>query len=135
MEKPNDNRDKRRYRRIKRKFAIEIHINFKDKSAMAGGDDIFYLQDISAGGALFSYNKEIRIGVLVDLSIRFSEYNTVRCLGRVIRVQPSNQPKVSGQPQLYDIALRFIESADKEKEAFLYRIIEEYHAKGANGKD
>lgn len=135
MEETYGGRENRRYRRIKKKFAIDIHVHSKDKPAAAGGDDMLSLQDISAGGALISYNKEIKIGVLVDLGIKFSETNIVKCLGRVIRVQPSNRPKASGQPQMYDIALKFIESVDKDKELLLYGIIEEYRAGETEGKD
>lgn len=134
MGKSHTGSERRKYRRLRKKIVVRLQVHSKDKAAAGGGHDIISLQDISAGGALLTYNKEIDIGTLVELNMRFATFpESINCLGKVIRVQPAS-PKTSAQIPLYHIAVRFIETVDKKEQQLLEEIIEEYHSREVGDK-
>lgn len=129
MGKDYEGPERRRYRRINRKLVIRLQVYPEKKVMPKGGHDIVSVNNISAGGILFSYGKELDKGKFVDLQINFPELNEpVRCLGKVVRVEPPGESKAGGQMPLYYIAVRFIQTRDKSEEDMISGVIEKYHA-------
>lgn len=136
MKEVSGGEEKRKFRRIKEKFPIKLQVYSRGRPAAYGKYEAAFLQDISAGGALFNYSKKLEIGTFVELVINMGTLpEPVKCLGKVIRAEPSAQPKTPGEkPPLYNIALRFIETADKKEEELLRKAIEEYYSRQRNNK-
>lgn len=135
MKKASDEQEKRRHRRIKEKFPIKLKVHSRNRPAAYGKDEVVSLQDISAGGALLNYSRKLEIGTFVELDINIGMLSApVKCLGKVIRVEPSAQPKTPDQPSRYNIAVRFIETTDKKEEELLNKAIEEYYSREINNK-
>ncbi len=69
------------------RLRIKHHEGLKSSSA---GWDRVVLKDLSIGGVLFSYNKNLKIGTLLDLKLDVSpNTSTMICVGRVIRIEQS----------------------------------------------
>lgn len=121
---------RRKFKRIDKKFEVRLHVYSDKKAAIPGRYDMVSLKNISAGGALFAYNKELKIGALVDLNITSPILSEpVKCLGRVIRVEPASQSRMPGQIPLYYTAVRFIETMDRKEQEMINNIVEEYLSK------
>ena len=88
----SNGKEKRKYKRTGLPYymaALQIKHHEGLKTTSAGWDWVV-LKDLSAGGALFSYNKNLEIGTLLDLIIDVSKYTpAINCVGRVIRIEQS----------------------------------------------
>ncbi len=88
----SNDKERRKYKRTGKPYymvrhRIKRHERFKTSSA---GWDLVVLEDLSAGGALYSYNKHLEIGTLLDLKIDVStSAPTINCVGRVNRIEQS----------------------------------------------
>lgn len=121
--------ERRRFKRIKKEFVIKLRVYPKGKVILKGEHDEVSVQNIGGGGVFLSYGKEIEIGRFVDLNIKFSGlHEPIRCLGKVVRIEPSNQSKTPGQPPLYHIAVRFVQTTDRRAEEIINKVIEQYHS-------
>ncbi len=114
-------KERRKYKRTGKPYymvrhRIKRHERFKTSSA---GWDRVVLEDLSAGGALYSYNKHSEIGTLLDLIIDVSASTpAVNCVGRVTRIE---------QSQLYStlhVAIEF-EDIDEQTKELINKIAEE----------
>lgn len=127
MEKGYIGPERRRFKRMEKEFVIKLRVYPKDKITLAGGHDAVSVQNIGGGGALFSYGKEIEVGRFIDLKIKFSGlHEPIKCLGKVVRIEPSDKSKTPRRPPLYHIAVRFIETIDRKEEEIINNIVEEY---------
>ncbi len=85
-------KERRKYKRTGEPYytvrlRIKHHEGLRTSSA---GWDWVVLKDLSIGGALFSYNKHLEIGTLLDLIIDVSAFTpAINCVGRVTRVEKS----------------------------------------------
>ncbi len=69
------------------------------------------VKDLSAGGILFIYNKNLGLDSLLDLKIDVSIATpTIKCAGKVTRIEQS-QPHT-----IYRMATEFTEIGEQEKE-------------------
>lgn len=136
MEKADSGAEKRRFKRIEKKFVVTLRVYSDKKTTLAAKYDIVSLKNISAGGALFAYNKELKIGTLVDLNIASPMLaEPVACLGRIIRVEPPSQSMLPGQIPLYNIAVRFIETMDRKEQGMINNIVEGYLSREKGAKE
>jgi hypothetical protein len=98
------------------RLRVKHHEGLKTSSA---GWDWVVLKDLSAGGALCSYNKHLEIGTLLDLKIEVSTSTpTINCVGRVTRIEQS-QP-----PSTLHFAIEF-EDIDEQEKKLINKIAEE----------
>ncbi len=113
--------NKRKYKRTGEPYytvrlRIKHHEGLRTSST---GWDWVVLKDLSAGGALFSYNKHLEIGTLLDLIIDVSAFTpAINCVGRVTRVEKS---------QLHStihVAIEF-EDIDEQAKELINKIAEE----------
>ncbi len=117
----SNGKEKRKYKRTGKPYymvrlRIKRHEGLKTSST---GWDWVVLKDLSVGGALFSYNKHLEIGTLLDLIIDVSASTpAVNCVGRVARIE---------QSQLHStlhFAIEF-EGIDEQEKKLISKIAEE----------
>lgn len=103
---------KRRYGRIKRHFVVRLRIRPGQTQAESLTSwNIVTVRDLSAGGILFNYDKEIEIGTLIDLKINFPLLITpIDCVAKVVRIE---KPSLRA---IVHIAAVFVDIGKKEKE-------------------
>ncbi|MHC4182194.1 MAG: PilZ domain-containing protein [Planctomycetota bacterium] len=113
-------KEKRKYKRIGKPYMVRLRIKHHEglKTSSAGWDWVV-LKDLSAGGALFDYNKHLEIGTLMDLKIDVStSAPTINCVGKIIRIEQS-QPHSA-----LHFAIEF-EDSDKQAKELINKIAEE----------
>jgi hypothetical protein len=105
-------RERRKYKRIEKPFMARLRIKQYEGLEISSAEwDVVVLRDLSAGGALFNYNKNLGIDSLLDLKIDISASTpTIKCVGRVTRIEQS-QPHYTLR-----IATEFTGIEEKEKE-------------------
>ena len=117
----SNGKEKRKYKRTGKPYymvrlRIKRHEGLRTSSA---GWDWVVLKDLSVGGALFSYNKHLEIGTLLDVIVDVSTSTpAINCVGRVTRIE---------QSQLYStlhVAIEFEDIGEQEKE-LISKIAEE----------
>jgi len=95
------------------------------KTSSAGWDWVV-LKDLSAGGALFSCNKNLEIGTLLDLIIDVSKYTpAINCVGGVTRIEQSRPHST------LHFAIEF-EDIDKQAKELINKVAEEIIEQKAN---
>jgi c-di-GMP-binding flagellar brake protein YcgR len=106
------NLERRKYKRIEMPYMAKLRIKrYEGQEISSARWDLVVLKDLSAGGALFSYGKYLKLCSLLDLKIDVStDTPTIRCAGRVTRIEQS-QPH-----SLLHIATEFTDIKEKEKE-------------------
>jgi c-di-GMP-binding flagellar brake protein YcgR len=108
--------ERRKYRRIEKKHFM-ARFRLKQYEALDPSStnwDTVVLKDISAGGMLCNYNKNLELDSLLDLKIDVPKSTpTINCVGKVIR---SYKPQSAS---MYDIAIRFIDIRRQEKELLI----------------
>ena len=117
----SNGKEKRKYKRTGLPYymaALQIKHHEGLKTSSAGWSWVV-LKDLSAGGALFSYNKNLEIGTFLDLKIVVSASTpAINCVGRVTRIE---------QSQLYStlhVAIEF-EDIDEQTKELINKIAEE----------
>ncbi len=104
--------EKRKYRRIEKPFMARFRTKqFEGVDAPLTNWEAVTLKDISAGGTLFNYKKNLGFNSLLDLKIDVSTSTpTINCVGKIIRIE---EPKPDS---VYRIATEFKEIDEQEKE-------------------
>ena len=104
--------NKRKYKRIDRPFMVKFRIRPDEVIEKGSSDwDIVAVGDLGSGGVLFNYNKNLGIGVLIDLKIGFSVTKPpINCVGKIIRIE--ELPSLS----MFRVATKFTEIGEQEKE-------------------
>ncbi len=107
-----NNRERRKYKRTEKPYMARLRIKQYEGLEITSAEwDMVALKDLSAGGVLFSYKKNLGIGALLDLKIDVSTASpTIKCAGRVTRIERS-QPHF-----ILRIATEFTGIAEQEKE-------------------
>ena len=118
----NNSTEKRKYERIelkgRRERGIEKHFmarfrvkQYESLDLSLTNWDTVNVKNLSAGGMLFTHNKNQRIDSLLDLEIAISPSTpTINCVGKIIRIDRS-QPH-----SMFRIATEFTEIDKQEKE-------------------
>ena len=103
--------EKRKHKRIQRKFVAHFHVRPHDPAAKTKWD-IVTVRNLSAGGVLFNYDKELTEGRIVDFKINFPGCkDPIVCVAKIIRIEA---------PVDYGIlptAVFFAEISEKDKKA------------------
>lgn len=104
--------ERRRYRRTRRHFVARFKI--LPHAAKRSGEKwrVVSTRNISAGGVLINYDKEIEIGSLLAFEIKLPRRKTpLNCVGKIVRLE-----EVPGSPVLF-IAAKFTEINKDERKA------------------
>jgi hypothetical protein len=73
--------------------------------------DMVPVKNLSAGGMLFDYNKNLELDSILDCKIDISKSTpTINCVGKIIRIE---QPQPNS---MFRIAAEFTEIGEQEKE-------------------
>ena len=104
--------EKRKYKRIEKPYMVRFQIKqYKGLEISTAEWDMVALKDLSTGGVLFNYNKNLGIGTVLDLKIGFStSAPPLECAGIVTRVKEQQYTSIFG------IAVAFTEIGAQEKE-------------------
>ncbi|GJQ57612.1 MAG: PilZ domain-containing protein [Candidatus Scalindua sp. AMX11] len=112
--------DKRRYPRIEKSFMIRFRINQSEGYTIVISDwDMVAINDLSAMGVNFNYNKNLGIGSTLEFKLNISRsMQTINCTGRVVRIRRNqNHPT-------YSIAIAFAD-IDKEDREMINKTAED----------
>jgi len=103
--------ERRQYKRIRKHFIAKVKELSDDASVEPDSIwNMVTIQNIGAGGALFNYVKELKLGSLVDMKINFPVLsNPIVCRGKILRIERPNQGNI------FQIAAIFTEISDIEK--------------------
>jgi len=103
--------ERRKHKRIERPFVVRLAMRpHKDGHKEAIKWETVTAKNLSAGGVLFYYHKELKKDQFLELQIYFVTFKTViKCLGKVVRI---NKPESS---IIYRIAVSFTKIGSKEK--------------------
>ncbi len=103
---------RRKYKRIEKPYMARLRVKQYEGLEISSSEwDMVALKDLSAGGALFNYRRNLGLGSLLDLKIDVSIATpTIKCAGKVTRIE-YNQPH-----SILRIATEFTEIDEQEKE-------------------
>jgi CheY-like chemotaxis protein len=104
--------EKRKYRRIEKPFMARFRVKqFEAVYTPVTNWETVTLKDISAGGTLFNYKKNLGLNSLLDLKIDDStSKSTINYVGEIIRIEESKPESV------FRIATEFKEIDEQKKE-------------------
>ena len=104
--------EKRKYRRIEKSFMARFRVKqFEGVDKPLTIWEAVTLENISAGGTLFNYKKNLGLDSLLDLKIYVSTSTSViNCVGKITRIE---EPKAD---TMFRIAIEFKEIDEREKE-------------------
>ncbi len=107
-------KERRRYKRIGKRFLSWFRtIRIILTKRCASRWDIVSTRNLSAGGVLFNYNKDIKVGTGLHFRIisPFSPH-MIRCIGKVVRTE---KPEKNVSPRLFLVAAEFDKITSKDK--------------------
>ncbi len=104
--------ERRKLKRIEKQYRVRFKIRSDEAQEMESDVwDSVALIDLSAGGAVFFYNKDLGIGTLLDLKIDVPKSTpTINCVGKIIRIDKTQHTS------MFYITVSFIDIAEQEKE-------------------
>ncbi len=104
--------ERRKYKRIGKQYMARFKIRSDEAQEIESNDwDSVILENISAGGALFFYNKDLEIGTLLYLKIYVPKaILIINCVGKIIRIDKPRSTSMTC------IAIKFTEIGEREKE-------------------
>jgi len=81
--------ERRLYKRIPKNFTVKFRIRKRENLKIEPSRwPIGILENLSAGGALFKYNRELPLRSLIDFNVRSPISRTpIHCVGKVVRVE------------------------------------------------
>ena len=99
---PSHKSDKREHRRLDKKFVLRVAPK-GERETITPEWTIVTSKNISAGGVLFTYDRQLHAGTPLTFKIHFPE-KTIDCAGTVYRTSPSAlQPLVHVAAKLEDL--------------------------------
>ncbi len=103
---------KRKDKKIVTPYIARFRVKQYEDQEMSFPDwNIVAVKNLSAGGMLFDYNKNLELDSLLDLKIDFfKSIPSINCIGRVVRIE---EPMPNSMSR---IAVKFTEIDEKEKE-------------------
>ncbi len=107
---------RRKYKIIEKPYMARLRIKQYEGLEMSSSEwDMVALKNLSAGGALFNYRKNLGIGSLLDLKIDVSIATpTIKCAGKVTRIEYT-QPHSILRIATEFIEIEFTEIGEHEK--------------------
>ncbi len=102
---------RRKYKRKEKPYMVGFRtIPLAAKKMVSTDWDVAVVKNLSAGGMLFDYNKNLGLGLLLDLKIAVSTVTpTINCVGKITRI---DKPQTTS---MFCIAIRFIDIGEQEK--------------------
>ncbi len=111
--------ERRKYERREKPFMVRFRtIPLVAEKMVSTGWDMVPVKNLSAGGMLFDYNKNLELDSLLDFKIDISKSTpTINCVGKIIRIEV--------QPiSMFRIEIKFTDIGEQEK-AMINTTVEE----------
>lgn len=90
MEQTNVSYNARKRKRIEKAFTAKFRTSVTNAGDGESKWDMVFLKNLSAGGALFSYDKEVKMGQLLDFIINVPRSRgPIQCEAMIVRVENS----------------------------------------------
>jgi hypothetical protein len=91
--------ERREYKRKEKPYMVRFRtIPLVAKKMVSTDWDMVAVKNLSAGGMLFDYNKNLELNSLLDFKIDISKYTpTINCVGKIIRIeelQPNSRLRI-----------------------------------------
>jgi c-di-GMP-binding flagellar brake protein YcgR len=120
----NTAQERRQYKRIRKNFVARFCIrNDKSNNGIQENWGMVTTHNLSAGGVLFNYDKDIPEGSIIDMLINFPQIkNPVNCTAKVLRIDKTSPSS------LLRIAANFIEISHEDQQQ-INRAAEEFYSK------
>ena len=104
--------ERRKYERREKPVMVRFRtIPLVAKKMVSTDWDMVPVKNLSAGGMLFDYNKNLELDSLLDFKIDISKYTpTINCVGKIIRIeelQPNSRLRIE---------IEFVGIGEQEKE-------------------
>ncbi len=113
--------EKREYKRREKPYRAGLRVKQHEghEKRSAGWDSVFLL-NLSAGGALFFYNKDLEIGTFLDLKIDAPKAMlNINCVGKVTRIEQFLSTS------MFCTAINFIGIGEQQEEETIYTVVVE----------
>jgi hypothetical protein len=119
--------ERRQYKRIKKNFVTRFQLKGeRPRKQKTENWEMVITQNLSAGGVLFNYDKEIQAGSKIDLLVNFPQAkHPINCTGQVIRIDRNTNIS------LLKVAASFVDIDEEDKHA-ISRAAEEFYSRQAN---
>ena len=129
----------RKYKRMETPYMASFRVKQHEDQEMSSPDwDIVAVENLSAGGMLFNYNKNLERDSLLDLKIDISKStHTINCVGKIIRIEEFQYlltQDVQPLNSMFRIATEFTE-IDKHERDMINITVEETLRKEAKGRN
>ncbi len=113
-------KERRKYERREKPVMVRFRtIPLVAKKMVSTDWDMVPVKNLSAGGMLFDYNKNLELDSLLDFKIDISKYTpTINCVGKVIRIE---ELQLASK---FRIEIKFTDIGEQEKE-LISKAIEE----------
>jgi hypothetical protein len=131
--------EKMKYKKIVTPYIARLQVKQYEGQEMSSPDwSIVAVKNLSAGGMLFKYYKNLGFGSLLDLRIDISKsIPAINCTGKVIRIEEAEPLSLQdGQSlnSMFRIAAKFTEIDEQEKE-LINKIVEKILKKESRKKN
>ncbi len=112
--------ERKKYKRIEKPYRARFKTRSDEAQEMESDVwDSVILRNLSVGGTLFIYKKDLGIGTLLDLKIDVSKSKpTINCVGKIIRINKTQHTS------MFYITVFFIDIGKQEKK-LINKAIEE----------
>ena len=111
--------EKRRFKRLYKQFVVRIQI----QSGLTKDWDVLVIRNISRGGMLFTYHKQLSEGMILNLKINVAlNKDPIYCKGKVIHV------RAFGDPRIYEAGVCFTEISVSDGD-LISRVVEDIISK------
>ncbi len=105
-------RERRKYKRREKPYMAGVRVKQHEghEKGSTGWDSVF-LMNLSAGGTLFIYRKDLGIGTLLDLKIDAPKAMlNINCVGKVTRIEQFQSTS------MFSTAIKFIGIGEQQQE-------------------
>ncbi len=116
----SNGQERKKFKRKEKPYMARFRIRSDEAQKTESDDwDSVILENVSAGGASFFYNKDLGIGTLLDLKIYLSKaILIINCVGKIVRSHKSKSTS------MFCFAIKFVDIGEKE-EAMINASVEE----------
>lgn len=116
--------EKRSYNRLNHPFVSKFRVADKTSPLYTENWDMVRIRNISAGGLSFNYNNKIPVGTILEFNLQF--VGVVKCMCTVCRIdEPDPNQKSLGRILIYNIAAKYIDITDEQREA-INKLVKEF---------
>ena len=115
----------RRYERIDRRFIARVGIHAADGSLKWS---VVTLQNLSAGGMYFIYDREVKVGSALKIKIDFPN-RIIECAGNVVRLESWGKSSVN-----FSVVGVSFDELSREDREFMTHFVDAFESQAKNNR-